>query len=162
MQDPGHRRSLSPARALAATGLLALGLVLAATTSRSEPARSKLDSALAALEASDYGAAERDFAAALRGPARGAALLGRARVELATGRYAEAARSAYEATQADRTVALEAACVRAEALEREGKIGEAASLLESVQSAPTARRARLLLGSSTWPWAAAPRPETRS
>jgi cellulose synthase operon protein C len=125
--------------------LLLLAL-LAPKPSLATPTPAKLDAAVAALEASDYATAERDFSASAVGPGRGAALLGLARVQLATGRYGEAARSSAGAAQADRNVAIEAACVRADALTRLGKSAEAISLLESIDKDPRAKRARLLLG----------------
>jgi tetratricopeptide (TPR) repeat protein len=106
---------------------------------------SKLEQGLAALDASDYDKAEKDLRASLQGPKRADALVGLARVELATGRYAEAQRSAVSA-QTDPSVQAEATAVGAEALIRQGKNPEALSALEAVRGRPNARRARLVLG----------------
>src|SRR5258708_37537092 len=81
-------------------------------------ALSKLDQGLAALEASDYDLAEKNLKAVPPGKDRGAALLGIARVELATGRYAEATKTAASA-EAERTVRADAVSVRGEALARQ-------------------------------------------
>jgi tetratricopeptide (TPR) repeat protein len=106
---------------------------------------SKLDEALAAYNASDYDKAEKELKPLTQGRQRGPALVGIAKVELATGRYADAVRSA-TAAQSDRAVAPEAASVAAEALIRQGKNAEALAVLEAVRGQPNARRARLLLG----------------
>jgi tetratricopeptide (TPR) repeat protein len=106
---------------------------------------SKLEQGLAALEASDYDLAEKSLKAVPQGKDRGAALLGLARVELATGRYAEATKTAASA-EAERAVRTDAISVRGDALARQGKLSEAVTLLESVKSDPDARRARLVLG----------------
>jgi tetratricopeptide (TPR) repeat protein len=112
---------------------------------RAADAPSKLEQGLAALEASDYDAAEKTLKSIPPGKDRGAALLGIARVELATGRYAEATKTAASA-EAERAVRADAVSVRGEALARQGKLSEAVAALESIKSDPSARRARLLLG----------------
>ena len=70
-------------------------------------APSKLEQGLTALEASDYDLAEKSLRAVPQGKDRGAAIVGIARVELATGRYAEATKTAAGA-EADRAVRAEA------------------------------------------------------
>ena len=117
---------------------------------------SKLASGLLALESSDYTQAEQDLKAALREGARGGALLGLSRVELSTGRYAEAVKTAASA-ESDRAVAADAVAVRAEALTRLGKWNDAIAALEPLRSDPKARRARLLLGQLLHHDRAAPR-----
>jgi len=116
-----------------------------ATRSQAADEPSKLEQGLAALEASNYDLAEKSLKAAAQGKDRGAALVGMARVELATGRYAEATKTAASA-EADRGVRSDAIAVHGDALARQGKAAEAVTLLESVKSEPNARRARLLLG----------------
>jgi len=64
----------------------------------------KLEQGLAALDASDYDKAEKDLKEAAKGPKRGAALLGLAKVQLATGKYADAHGSAASAQKADPAV----------------------------------------------------------
>jgi tetratricopeptide (TPR) repeat protein len=108
-------------------------------------APSKLEQGLTELEASTYDQAEKDLRAAAQGQKRGAALVGVARVQLATGKYAEAVKTAASALT-DRSSQAEAASVGAEALARQGKISEAMTQLETVKNDPSARRARLLLG----------------
>src|SRR5262245_4236874 len=108
-------------------------------------APSTLEQGLTELEASSYDQAEKDLRSAAQGPKRGAALVGVARVQLATGRYADAVKTAASAST-DRSSKAEAASVGAEALARQGKMPEAMTLLETVRSEPSARRARLLLG----------------
>jgi tetratricopeptide (TPR) repeat protein len=106
----------------------------------------KLEQGLLALDASDYDKAEKDLREAVKGPKRGAAQLGLAKVQLATGKYADAHASAASAQKADPALGAEAASVAAEALLRQGKTGEAQAALEAVRNNPNARRARLLLG----------------
>lgn len=119
----------------------AAGLVRSA---QAEP--TKLEQGLTALDASDYDKAEKDLRESAKGPKRGAALLGLAKVQLATGKYADAHASAGSAQKAEPAVAAEAASVGAEALMRQGKMGEALSALEPLRANPNGRRARLLLG----------------
>ena len=109
---------------------------------------SPLDAGRTALESSDYEVAERQLKTASQSGAaaqRSAAVIALARVQLATGRYAEAAKTAAGA-EGERAARPEAVAVRAEALARQGKVTEAVTLLEGVRTDPSARRARLLLG----------------
>jgi len=109
-------------------------------------AASKLEQGLSLLEASDYDAAEKALKTAqAQASLRGAARVGLAKAELATGKYAEAAKTAASA-QADRSTQAEASGVRGEAFARQGKTAEAIAVLEAVKGDPNARRARLLLG----------------
>jgi tetratricopeptide (TPR) repeat protein len=127
----------------------AFAAVIAAATGLARSAGAeptKLEQGLAALDASDYDKAEKDLKEAAKGPKRGAALLGLAKVQLATGKYADAHGSAASAQKTDPAVAADAAGVGAEALIRQGKLSEAQLALEGVRNQPNARRARLLLG----------------
>jgi tetratricopeptide (TPR) repeat protein len=127
---------------------IAMAVALLAAKVRAEGAAPPLEAGLSALESSEYETAEKHLKAASQGGSaanRSAALIGLARIQLATGRYAEAAKSAAGA-EADKGARPEATAVRAEALARQGKLAEAVSILESVKSEPGARRARVLLG----------------
>jgi tetratricopeptide (TPR) repeat protein len=125
--------------------LLVITSLGAGARARAADSPSKLEQGLNALEASDYDAAEKSLKSVAAGKDKGAALLGIARVELATGRYAEATRTAASA-ETERAVRADAVSVRGEALARQGKLTEAVAALESIKSDPGARRARLLLG----------------
>jgi tetratricopeptide (TPR) repeat protein len=74
---------------------------------------------------------------------RGALL--RAEIELRTGKYVEAEKSAARAAE-DPAQRGDAAALRAEALAARGKHAEAIKVLREVEKEPSARRARLLLG----------------
>src|SRR5258708_548769 len=130
-------------KVLGLSAAFALSVVAARRAAAESP--TDVDQGLAALEASDYEKAEADLRAAARGPKRAAATVGLARVQLATGRYSEAAKTA-AAAQNDRSVEAAAATVAAEALARQGKNAEALALLQSVNGSANSRRARLLLG----------------
>jgi tetratricopeptide (TPR) repeat protein len=134
------RRQPSPSSLLAAFAVAAIFPRWALAD-----APSRLEQGLAALDASDYEKAEKDLRAAAQGQQRGAALTGLAKVELATGRYAESVKTASSA-QGDRSVQAEAASVAAEGLARQGKVIEAVLLLQTVKANPSSRRARVLLG----------------
>jgi cellulose synthase operon protein C len=124
-----------------------IAITLAVASSRAASAATPLENGLNALESSDYATAENQLRTASQAGAanRSSALIGLARVELATGRYAEAAKSAASAA-VEKGARAEAAAVQAEALARQGKSAEAVSLLEGVKGDPLARRARVLLG----------------
>src|SRR5215471_19154460 len=128
----------APRRTLAAAILAASCTVLA--PSFAAESASKLETGLAALEASDYATAEKELRAAAKGKDMSAAT-----VALATGRYAEAATTA-AAAENNRLTRPDAVAVHAEALARQGKSAEAIALLETVRAEPNAHRARLLLG----------------
>ena len=69
----------------------------------------------------------------------------RAEIELRTGKYAEAEKSAARAAK-DKAQRPAAVALRAEALAARGKLADAIAALRDVESDPEARRARLLLG----------------
>ncbi|HEU4537205.1 MAG TPA: tetratricopeptide repeat protein, partial [Polyangiaceae bacterium] len=111
------------------------------------PPRVGLQGGLDALEASEYATAEAELTKAAQTPAeKGRALVGLARVALATGRYAEAIKRADEAARADKAAKPEAALAKAKALAAQGKVDEAVRACEEVKGAPEARRVRLFLG----------------
>jgi tetratricopeptide (TPR) repeat protein len=125
--------------------VVAVVIALSPAVLQAEP--SLVEAGVQALESSDYEKAEKHFKAATQtGTAanRSAGFVGLARVQLATGRYAEAAKSA--GASSDRAARAEAAAVQAEALARQGKATEAVTLLEGVKGEAGARRARVLLG----------------
>ncbi|MCU0685540.1 MAG: tetratricopeptide repeat protein [Polyangiaceae bacterium] len=111
------------------------------------PPRVGLQGGLDALEASEYPTAEAELTKAAQNPAeKGRALVGLARLALATGRYADAIKQADEAQRADKAVKLGAALVKAKALAAQGKVEEAVRVCEDAKGAPEARRVRLFLG----------------
>jgi cellulose synthase operon protein C len=102
---------------------------------------------LEALEHSDYATAEKELTAASKAADRQKALLGLARLNLAVGKYKEAADTADQAMRAGKTrERLDAASVKAQALAEQGKLAEAVAALETVKDDPDARRARVVLG----------------
>jgi tetratricopeptide (TPR) repeat protein len=68
-----------------------------------------------------------------------------AEIQLRRGRYAEAAATA-KGVSSEKSLANDAAALRAEALASVGKMSEAIQVLRDVEQDPDARRARLLLG----------------
>ena len=100
----------------------------------------------AALEASDYPAAERGFRAALSGSEGTRARLGLGAVLLKTGRYAEVLELLLALPPGPSEPALRAACLRAEAQRLSGKLADAEATLRAVSMHPAAREARLRLG----------------
>lgn len=110
-----------------------------------QPPAARLDQGVAALAASEYADAEAHFRAALGGATRGRALLGLAEVQLMTGRYDDAHKTAVQAL-AVKDARAEAGHLGAEALRRQGKLAEAEKHAREVESMPEARRARLVLG----------------
>jgi tetratricopeptide (TPR) repeat protein len=118
----------------------------AAPPEASAVAASRLSAGLEALEQSDYEAARRELAAASNGSDRGPALIGLAKLELATGHPGKAAKTAASAARLDPVSRPEAASVQAEAMARTGKRAEALALLEPYRFDPSARRAKVLLG----------------
>ncbi len=125
----------SPLSLIAAAVLLVVAEV--------HPARA--DAGAAALAKGDYPAAEKAFTARAKGPRAGAALLGLARVQLATGRYAQAAATAERAARHAKQRAA-AHTARGEALQLQGKLDAAQRAFEQALRAPPALRARVLLG----------------
>ncbi len=138
---PRRSRGLLLALSLA----LAPALALVPTHAHGQPqpaSGSDLAQVRKLVDHADYAEAE----AALK-PLLGqkAAQLLEAEIELRTGRYAEAAQAAKGAAS-DKSLADDAAALRAEALASVGKMSEAIQVLRDVEQDPDARRARLLLG----------------
>ncbi len=94
----------------------------------------------------DYAAAEKELDAATTGSERGDALLAKARLQLLTGRYSDAAATASKAAAAGPKTKLRAAPIRAEALAAQGKLQEAIEAVKEVSDDDDAHRARLVLG----------------
>ncbi len=99
----------------------------------------------AAIARGDYPLAEKELAG-VQGADRGKALLEQARLQYVTGRYADAIATAKTAAGSSREARAEAAAIRAEALAANGKTAEAIAACKEVESEPSARRARVILG----------------
>jgi tetratricopeptide (TPR) repeat protein len=105
-----------------------------------------LKGAAQALAVGQYADAEHAFRALSAGSTRGEALLGLAQVQLETGRYEEAERTATSAGSAQRTLDVRAQTLRGEALYARGKLDAAAKAFEKAARDPAALRAHVLLG----------------
>lgn len=108
-------------------------------------AANEMAEAIAALKRGQYALAERAFVGLARGPNRGEALLGLARVQLRTGRYRQAKETARRAALQARG-RIRALTARAEALLHLGELQRAEKLLRETAVRPDAHRARVLLG----------------
>ena len=115
-----------------------------------EPAAAspELARARALIVRGEYADAEKQLAAPLKkaGAERAQATLAKAEIELLTGRYDDAAKTAAKAAALGRDAKIAAAPIRAEALARQGKTSDAIDALREVEREDEARRARLLLG----------------
>src|SRR5688572_9043035 len=116
----------SLASAIVLWGLLLLRTVpgLAAPTPSAELAR-----ATGLVARGEFAAAEKELLALKGGKERLAALLALARLQLLTGRYGDAAATAKTVQGFGKDGKIAAAPVRAEALSRQGKIGEAINVV---------------------------------
>ncbi|MEZ4223389.1 MAG: tetratricopeptide repeat protein [Polyangiaceae bacterium] len=139
---------------------LTLGLTLGCGAAQAQPAKApaakstakpsanpakNLQDGETALRESRYADAEKLLQAAARGKQRGRALTLLAEVQLQTGRYEDAHKTVMS-VMGVKDAKADAAVIGGEALRRQGKLDEAAALLQRVTSEPEARRARLLLG----------------
>ncbi|WP_437534290.1 tetratricopeptide repeat protein [Sorangium sp. So ce726] len=136
-------RSHSIRRSLAA--LLVAAACAAPAPASGEPP-SSLSRAEALLAQGDYAEAEKIILSLQGGKERAAALLAKARIELLTGRYDDAAKTAKAAAALGKEARIAAAPLRAEALARRGKMAEAIAAVREVEREDEARRARLVLG----------------
>ncbi|WP_437769414.1 tetratricopeptide repeat protein [Sorangium sp. So ce281] len=136
-------RSHSIRRSLAA--LLVAAACAAPAPASGEPPPS-LSRAEALLAQGDYAEAEKVILGLQGGKERAAALLAKARIELLTGRYDDAARTAKAAAALGKEARIAAAPLRAQALARRGKMAEAIAAVREVEREDEARRARLVLG----------------
>lgn len=110
------------------------------------PSIASLDDAEEAAARGYYSEAEAFFTQrSSSGAERGRALLGLARVQLATGRYEEAATTAERAAR-DRAHRIATETLRGEALARLGRLDEAERVLSAVAGEQEAHRANVLLG----------------
>ncbi|MFT3765731.1 MAG: tetratricopeptide repeat protein [Minicystis sp.] len=128
----------------------ALAAILAASiTAIAAPAAADNEAftrANAAVSRGDYALAEKELGSITSGADRAQALVKVARLQLLTGRYAEAIATAKTAAGLGKDARNEAAAIRGEALWTQGKTAEAIAALKEVEHEDGARRARLLLG----------------
>ncbi|WP_437915473.1 tetratricopeptide repeat protein [Sorangium sp. So ce302] len=136
-------RNHSIRRSLAA--LLVAAACAAAAPASGEPSPS-LSRAEALLAQGDYAEAEKVILSLQGGKERAAALLAKARIELLTGRYDDAAKTAKAAAALGKEARIAAAPLRAQALARRGRMAEAIAAVREVEREDEARRARLVLG----------------
>ncbi|HEU5073271.1 MAG TPA: tetratricopeptide repeat protein, partial [Polyangiaceae bacterium] len=106
----------------------------------------RLKQALELERSSRYDRARTAYGALASSSVKGAAMLGLARVEVATGRYDEAVQAASRAREADPALASESAVAEASALRGKGDLEGAERALKLAAKDPAARRVRLLLG----------------
>ncbi len=126
--------------------LFAASLLAPATAFADEPSGKVLGRVAILMQKGDYAAAEKELDAVKSGPERADALLAKARIELLTGRYADAVKTAKSAAALDKDTKIKAAPVIAEALASQGKVNEAIEVVKDVAEEDTAHRARLVLG----------------
>jgi len=94
----------------------------------------------------DYAAAEKELDAVTSGPGLADAIAAKARLQLLTGRYAEAAKTASRALSLGNPAKMQVAPIIAEALAAQGKVKEAIDAVKDVADEDGAHRARLVLG----------------
>ncbi len=140
-QRPWARTVVQAAVQVAIIGALLLVLPRAAWAQDDALTRAKT-----ALALSNYKQAEKELKDALKGKSKPAALILKARLELWTGRYADAVKTAKQAGKSSSAKKGEVAPWLAEALVRQGKTDEAVKALQAVSQEPDAHRAHLLLG----------------
>ena len=155
MRTPPLRRTL--AAALLATTAAAAAAAAARPAFAQQPAPGAAPGAAASPELARaralivrgaYADAEKQLAGPLKkaGAERAQATLAKAEIELHTGRYDEAVKTAARASALGKEAKIAVAPLRAEALARQGKTAEAIEALREVEREDEARRARLLLG----------------
>jgi len=130
-------------RRLLAAALAAASLSIAPLALGADP--TALDRAQSAFARGDYANAEKE-ADSVKGADRAKALLLKAQVEMKTGKYAEAEKTAKSAAALGKEHKIAAAPIRAKALASQGKISEAIAAAKEVEGEDTAHRARLVLG----------------
>ncbi|WP_156041312.1 tetratricopeptide repeat protein [Chondromyces apiculatus] len=119
----------------------------AASAATGAAAGAAADRVRSLIDRGDYADAEKELAPLLRaGTARSDALLFKAEIELRTGRYDEAQKTATEASGISLDVKTSAAPLRAEALASVGKLADAINAVREVEREDKAQRARLVLG----------------
>ncbi len=117
----------------------------AAQAPRPTPSITDVAGAETALEQGFYDAVRQALPGLAHGADEAKAKLLEARLDLATGRYDEAARAAAQAAR-DHGVHVAAETARGEALAARGKLDDAQHAFEGLMGEPTAYRARVMLG----------------
>jgi tetratricopeptide (TPR) repeat protein len=102
----------------------------------------EVERAKSAISRGDYAQAEKEVDAGKDAPS----LLMKARIQLTTGRYADAIQTANRAAKLGKIPRDDAAAVKAEAWRAQGKIKEALEACKEVEGDKDARRARLIMG----------------
>jgi tetratricopeptide (TPR) repeat protein len=146
MLDPIDMRTHSLRSALAAALLAASCLALSPVALADSPGTEAIGRAEAAVSRGDYALALKELGEVSHGPERADAMVRKAKLELLTGRFAEADKTAKAAAALGKGAKLEAWAIRGEVLAAQGKYAEAIALLKEVEGEDEARRARLLLG----------------
>ena len=132
-----------PFRRLLAATAAAASLTLLSTSYAADP--TALEKAQSAFARGDYATATKEAESA-KGGDRAKALLLKARVELKTGKYADAEKTAKTAAGLGKEHKIAAAPLRAMALAAQGKTADAIAAAKEVEGEDTAHRARLVLG----------------
>lgn len=136
-----------PFRSALAAALLAASLLAPSGPALADsPATEAMQRAEAAVSRGDYALAEKELADVGKGAERAAVMLRKAKIQLLTGRFAEADKTAKAAAALGKEPKLEAWAIRGELLAEQGKYAEAIALLKEVEGEDDARAARLLLG----------------
>ncbi len=118
-----------------------------ASATKAKPVRIGLQGGLDALDASEYGTAERLLLdASSSAGERARALVALPRLYLETGRLEEAVKAADKAAALGREQQLEVAPYKARALDRLGKPEQGVTVCQQVEKEPAARRARIVEG----------------
>jgi Flp pilus assembly protein TadD len=124
-------------------------LLTASLTALAAPASADneaLDRARSAMGRGDYALAEKELGSIKSGKERAEAVLELARLQLLTGRFADAINTAKTAAGLGKEARAEAGAIKGKALASQGKIAEAIAALKEVEGEDSARRARLYLG----------------
>ncbi|MFO0589920.1 MAG: tetratricopeptide repeat protein [Polyangiaceae bacterium] len=130
-------------RRLFAATLAAATLSITAVAPAADP--TPLDRAVSAFARGEYEVAAKE-ADSVKGADRAKALLLKAKIELKTGKYQDAEKTAKSAAALGKDAKIAAAPIRAEALQAQGKNADAIAAVKEVENEDTAHRARLKLG----------------
>jgi tetratricopeptide (TPR) repeat protein len=130
---------------LLSTSLFVLSILTQAPHADAD-AKSGVGRAALLEQKGDYAAAEKELDAVTSGPELADAIVAKARLQLLTGRYADAGKTASRALSLGKSAKLQAAPLVAEALAAQGKVKEAIDALKDVAEEDGAHRARLVLG----------------
>lgn len=132
-----------PFRRLLAAALAAASLSIAVTGSAADP--TPLDKAQAAFARGNLDVALKEIES-VKGADRVKGLLLKAKIELKTGKLAEAEKTAKTAAGLGKEAKVAAAPLRAQALAAQGKTADAITVLKEVEGEDGAHRAHVLLG----------------